>query len=137
MDYLSLMLCLLLAWAAIHLLLSNVRNVDESNPTRLPPGPPTLPIFGNLFSLGAKPHISLTQLAKTYGPIMILQLGQVPTVIISSSIMAKEALQKNDILFANRPIIDASLALDHQQNSVIWLPVSTQWRNLRKICVWG
>lgn len=135
MDYLSFVLCLLLAWIVIHLFLSNVRRKDdEPNPRRLPPGPPTIPIFGNLFSLGKNPHISLTQLAKTYGPLMTLQLGQVPTVIISSSVMAREALQKQDLYLSNRLVIDAVRALDHHKSSLSFLPVSPEWRKLRKIC---
>lgn len=133
MDYLSFVLCLLLAWVAIHLLLSNVRKGNESNSRSLPPGPPTLPIFGNLFSLGSKPHISLTELAKTYGPLMTLQLGQVPTVIISSAVMAKEALQKNDLYLSNRQVIDAARAVNHHRDSLVWLPLSPLWRSLRKI----
>lgn len=133
MDYLSFVLCLLLAWFAIHFLVS-ARKGNESNPRRLPPGPPTLPIFGNLFSLGTKPHVSLTELAKTYGPLMSLQLGQMPTVVVSSAIMAREALQKNDLSLSNRPVIDAVRALNHQQASLIWLSMSPLWRNFRKIC---
>ncbi|XP_021754035.1 geraniol 8-hydroxylase-like [Chenopodium quinoa] len=134
MDYLSFVLYLLLAWIAIHLVLSNAKKSSDSHPRTLPPGPPTVPIFGNLFSLGTKPHVSLTELSKRYGPLMTLQLGQVPTVIISSADMAKEALQRNDISFSNRMVIDAVCALNHHENSIVWSPVSTKWRNFRKIC---
>ncbi|XP_057520076.1 geraniol 8-hydroxylase-like [Amaranthus tricolor] len=135
MDFLSFVLCLLLAWIGIHLILSNIKKNNELNPRRLPPGPPTIPIFGNLFNLGSNPHISLTELSKKYGPLMTLQLGRVPTVIITSASMAKEALQKNDLSFSNRMVIDAVYAVNQYQNSVVWLPVSSpKWRNLRRIC---
>ncbi|KAL2939268.1 Geraniol 8-hydroxylase [Bienertia sinuspersici] len=132
MDYLSFVSCLLLAWVVIHILL-NVFKHNESNTRVLPPGPPTIPIFGNLFSLGTKPHVSLTELSKKYGPIMRMQLGQVPIVVISSSVIAKEALQKNDVSISNRPIIDAVRALNHQQKSFVWLSVSPLWKKLRKL----
>ncbi|KAK9668240.1 hypothetical protein RND81_13G043900 [Saponaria officinalis] len=133
MDYLSIVLCLLLAWVAVHRLLSRGR-YSKSKTTILPPGPRPLPIFGNLFSLGNKPHSSLAELARIHGPLMLLQLGRVPTVVISSAVMAKEALQKNDIAFSSRYIIDSIRAVNHHENSVAWLPVESQWRNLRKIC---
>jgi len=133
MDYLNFMLCFLLACVAIYLL-STAKKGKEANPKIQPPGPFPLPIFGNLFSLGAKAHVSLTELARTYGPLMTLQLGQVPTVVISSAVVAKEALQKNDISFSSRTVSDAVRALNHHQNSVVWLPAVAQWRNLRKIC---
>jgi len=65
---------------------------------------------------------------------MTLQLGQVPTVVISSASVAKEALQKNDISLSSRKTSDAVRALNHHQSSIVWLPADAQWRNLRKIC---
>ncbi|XP_074264866.1 geraniol 8-hydroxylase-like [Silene latifolia] len=130
MDYLTIVLCLLPICFAIHFLFSTAKKDSRV----LPPGPPPLPFVGNLFSLGNKPHISLAELSKTYGPLMMLRLGRVPTVIISSSTMAREALQKNDISFSTRNVVDALCAYKHNENSVAWLPYSTEWRNLRKVC---
>ncbi|KAH9605961.1 hypothetical protein KSS87_008542 [Heliosperma pusillum] len=134
MDYLYFVVCLLLALSAIKLLNFTAKKDSNSCPRRLPPGPPGLPIFGNLFSLGDKPHITLAELAKTYGPLMTLQLGRVQTVIISSAGMAKEALQKNDPSFSNRTVVDAVRAHNHHQKSLVWLPAKSKWRHLRKIC---
>ena len=99
----------------------------------LPPGPKPLPIIGNLLELGDKPHKSLAKLSKSYGPLMCLKLGQVTTVIVSSPAMAKEFIQRHSQNFSNRTIPDAARALDHDQFSMVWLPVSNLWRNLRKI----
>lgn len=133
MNYLSFVIYLVLTWVTIHLLVSTVKKL--SKPRNIPPGPYPLPIFGNLFCLGNKPHISLTELAKRYGPLMMLQLGQVPTVVISSAAVAKEAHQKNDQSLANRYVVDAIRALNHHQYSIGWLPAtSSEWRNLRKVC---
>ncbi|XP_021844510.1 geraniol 8-hydroxylase [Spinacia oleracea] len=135
MDYLNFVLWFALACITIHLLLTIANKGSEKTRKNLPPGPPSLPVIGNLFNLGTKPHISLTELAKKYGPLMTLQLGCLPTVIISSGAVAKEALQKNDISFSNRMILDGVRALGHHEKSVVWLPVgSSQWRTLRKIC---
>ncbi|CAN4090773.1 unnamed protein product [Withania somnifera] len=100
---------------------------------KLPPGPTPWPITGSLHLLGAKPHVSLANLAKTYGPIMSLKLGQITTVVISSSSMAKQALKNHDQAFSNRFIPDAAQAHNHYQHSVVWLPVCPQWRTLRRI----
>ncbi|GAB4856966.1 hypothetical protein Ancab_040507 [Ancistrocladus abbreviatus] len=133
MDFSLQLLWLLLAWLTIHFFLSQLRN-SISNQRKLPPGPFSLPILGNLFDLGNKPHKSLARLASSHGPLMSLRLGQVTTIIISSAAVAKEVLQKNDLAFSTRNVVDVASALDHHQVSVIWLPVSPLWRNLRRVC---
>ncbi|KAF5178455.1 Cytochrome p450 [Thalictrum thalictroides] len=52
---------------------------------RLPSSPWGLPILGHFHMLGNLPHRNLHQLANKYGPIMSIRLGQVPTIVISSS----------------------------------------------------
>ncbi|PPS06317.1 hypothetical protein GOBAR_AA14338 [Gossypium barbadense] len=101
---------------------------------KLPPGPPAIPIFGNLFQLGDKPHKSLANLAKIHGDIMTLKLGQTTTIVLSSETMAKEILQTQDAISCNRTVPDALRALQHHEAGLPWMPVSTTWKNLRKIC---
>lgn len=130
MDILIISLGLLLSLTLIQylLLLSN-----SGKSKKLPPGPTPLPIIGNLHNLGEKPHQSLAELAKIHGPIMSLKLGRITTVVISSSSMAKEILQKQDLAFSSRHIPDALHAHNHSQLSVVWLPVATRWKSLRKV----
>ncbi|KAJ0971148.1 hypothetical protein J5N97_019107 [Dioscorea zingiberensis] len=101
---------------------------------QLPPGPSSLPIIGNLHQvLGEMPHICFSRLAKTYGPVMTLRLGQVITIVVSSPDMARDVFQKNDVAFSGRPVPDAIRALGHNECSMGWLPANQKWRNLRKI----
>ncbi|KAD5960376.1 hypothetical protein E3N88_11848 [Mikania micrantha] len=85
----------------------------------LPPGPPKLPILGNIHQLkGAAPHRVLRTLARKYGPIMYLQLGQVPTVVISTPRLAQEILKTNDAVFADRPTTIASQILFYKAQDI-------------------
>ncbi|KAI3717036.1 hypothetical protein L1987_68351 [Smallanthus sonchifolius] len=102
-------------------------------PKNLPPGPKRLPIIGNLHLLGDQPHESLAKLAEIHGPIMSLQLGHITTLVISSSNAAKEVLQTQDLAFSTRHIPDSVHARNHARSSVVWLPVCTEWRTLRRI----
>lgn len=125
------LLCFLAAWTSIYIMFS-ARRGSKHTSHKVPPGPVPLPIIGNLLSLGNRPHESLANLAKTYGPIMTLKLGNVTTVVISSPAMAREVLQKRDLSFCNRSIPDAIRAKNHSQLSVALIPVSATWRVLRK-----
>lgn len=128
MEFQNLLVYLLSFTAFISILLSLTKTKQK-----LPPGPWPLPIIGNLVKLGDQPHNSLTNLSKIHGPIMSLKLGQVTTIVISSPTIAKEALQKQDLVFSSRSVPNALHAHDHYKYAPVWLPVSDRWRSLRKI----
>ena len=132
MDFLSSVIGLCLIWILIQTF--HMIPTSKANHIKLPPGPKPFPVIGNLLELGDKPHISLSKLAKSHGSIMSLKLGKVTTIVISSADMAKQVLQTHDQILSNRTIPDAVRAHQHGDYSLAWLPVSSQWRNLRKIC---
>ncbi|XP_065858082.1 geraniol 8-hydroxylase-like [Euphorbia lathyris] len=113
---------------ALHFLARSSRSTSG----RLPPGPIPLPLIGNLLQLGTKPHKSLAKLANIHGPIISLKFGQITTIVISSATLAKETLQTHDLNLSDRTVPDAIRAQDHHQ-SMEWLPLGPEWRNLRKI----
>lgn len=95
-----------------------------------PPGPPTLPIIGNLHILGKRPHRTLQTLAQKYGPIMSLKLGQIPTIVVSSPEAAIQFLKIHDTVFANRP----NLQLEGAKRGLVWTEYGPYWRYVRKLC---
>ncbi|KAF8042657.1 hypothetical protein BT93_A1100 [Corymbia citriodora subsp. variegata] len=133
MDYLVLILCLHLLWGLFRALSFVARGGQRARPSNLPPGPQPLPIIGNLLQLGDLPHKSLAKLARTYGPIIKLELGFVTTVVISSPSLAREILQTHDAVSSNRLVPNSVTAHDHDKLSMLWVPVSPFFRYLRKI----
>ncbi|PHU21147.1 Geraniol 8-hydroxylase [Capsicum chinense] len=129
MDYYTLVFGSIIALSFLYTLAKLSSRVTK----KLPPGPSPWPIIGNIHLLGAKPHVSLANLAKTYGPIMSLKLGQLTTVVISSSTMAKQVLKYQDQDFTSRFAPDAVQVHNYCKYSVGWLPVCPQWRKLRRI----
>lgn len=127
MDY-SLASSLLILLLPISLYLLGLLSRKLSG---LPPGPTPLPIIGNLYLISPQVHLSLANLAHTYGPIMSLRLGQLTTVVISSVDLAKEALLQNDQAFNGRFVPDAVRADNQHQMGVIWQPPNSKWRQLR------
>ncbi|KAK7253135.1 hypothetical protein RIF29_37588 [Crotalaria pallida] len=128
------MLFFLFTCTAIQTLVWLLSKSSSKGKYKLPPGPSPLPIIGNLLNMGPKPHKSLAKLAKIHGPIMSLKLGQLTTIVISSSDMAKEVLLTHDHSLSNRTIPDACYALNHKDYGLTFMNISPRWRALRKIC---
>ncbi|XP_062168872.1 cytochrome P450 71AP13-like [Alnus glutinosa] len=101
----------------------------------LPPCPPKLPIIGNLHQLGNMPHLSLRRLADKFGPIIFLQLGEIPTVVISSARLAREAMKTHDLALSSRPRIFSAKHLFYDCTDVAFSPYGAYWRHIRKICI--
>ncbi|KAI3454396.1 hypothetical protein Pfo_011059 [Paulownia fortunei] len=101
----------------------------------LPPSPPKLPILGNLHQLGSLPHHNLQSLAKKHGPLMLLHLGNVPTLIVSSADGAREIMKTHDLTFADRPEASVNRRLLYDCKDVSVAPYGEYWRQLKSICV--
>jgi len=80
-------------------------------PRNLPPGPTALPLVGSLHLLGKLPHRSLAKLAKVYGPLMSIRLGQSLFIVASSPETAMQFLKKQDANFSSRPPLRAGQAM--------------------------
>ena len=81
------------------------------------------------------PHLSLQCLAKKFGPIIFLQLGEVPTVVISSARLAKEVMKTHDLALSSRPKIFSAKHLFYNCTDVAFSPYRAYWRHIRKICI--
>ncbi|KAF9667447.1 hypothetical protein SADUNF_Sadunf15G0024000 [Salix dunnii] len=100
-----------------------------------PPGPKALRVIGNLHQLGGGPSllVRLKELAGRYGPIMLLQVGEVPTVIISSPELAQEVMKTHESYFDERPPFFAGNVYFYGNRDLIFAPFGDYWKQLRKI----
>ncbi|XP_063923499.1 cytochrome P450 2J6-like [Zophobas morio] len=95
----------------------------------LPPGPWNLPLIGSLHRLDSKaPHISLTKLARKYGPIYTIKLGLLDTVVISDAKLLKKVLMKDEAL-ARPPLY--LLDFIFRGKGVAYSPIHV-WKHQRK-----
>ncbi|XP_024973158.1 cytochrome P450 71A8-like [Cynara cardunculus var. scolymus] len=100
-----------------------------------PPSPLKLPIIGNFHQLGTLPHQSLRSLSIRYGPLMLIHLGNVPTVVASSADAACEIMKTHDIVFASRPESKLAKKLLYDCKTVSAAPYGDHWRQLKSIMV--
>ncbi|KAL2933841.1 Cytochrome P450 71A25 [Bienertia sinuspersici] len=101
----------------------------------LPPSPPKLPIIGNIHQLGTHPHRRLRSMSEKYGDLMMIQLGSVPTLVVSSARSAREIMVTHDITFANRPMSKKGERLLYNYKDVVGAPYGEYWRQMKSICV--
>lgn len=117
-------------------LLNDKRNQEQckqgSKEAKLPPSPPKLPIIGNLHQLGKLPHQSLWKLSQKYGPIIQLQLGRIPTLVVSSPAIAKEVLKTHDLDCCTRPLSAGPKRLSYNFLDIAFSPYSDYWREIKK-----
>lgn len=108
---------------------------SNSRRLRLPPGPWSLPLIGNLHQIGALPHQSLRALARRHGPVMMLRLGTVPTVVLSSPAAARDALKTHDADCSSRPPSAGPRVLSYGYKDIAFSPYSEYVRGMRKVFV--
>ncbi|KAH0840986.1 cytochrome P450 [Fonsecaea pedrosoi] len=95
-------------------------------PKNYPPGPPTIPVFGNLFQMPrSKLHEGLAKMSEQYGPIMGLKLGAMDMIVINSYTTVKDLYDKRSSIYSNR--VDNylrnfgyNLMISNRDNDDVW-----------------
>ncbi|XP_059443214.1 cytochrome P450 71A9-like [Corylus avellana] len=116
-------------------LLIKQRKTLADQAKRLPPGPTKLPLIGNLHQLGDFPHRSFQHLSDKHGPLMFLQLGSIPTLVISSAGMAREIFKTHDRIFSGRPVLFAAKKFSYNNSTMSFAPYGEYWREIRKLVI--
>ncbi|KAM9063847.1 cytochrome P450 1B1 isoform X2 [Sarcophilus harrisii] len=91
-----------------------------------PPGPFQWPLIGNAVEVGNNPHLSFTRLARRYGDVFQIRLGNCPVVVLNGERAIRQALVQQGSTFASRPpfpsfhVVSNGRSLAFSKYSEIW-----------------
>jgi cytochrome P450 len=130
-----LLLCPLLILFLVRRRRSSTRASREQLLGKLPSPPGRLPIIGHLHLVGSLPHVSFRDLAAKHGRdgLMLIRLGAVPTLVVSSPSAAQAVLRTHDHVFASRPPSAITDILFYGSTDIAFSPYGEHWRQVRKI----
>nr|BAA74465.1 cytochrome P450 [Glycyrrhiza echinata] len=130
MDILSL-----LSYSVFYLALFFIFNIviRARKFKNLPPGPPSLPIIGNLHHLKRPLHRTFKGLSEKYGHVISLWFGSRLVVVVSSASEFQQCFTKNDVVLANRPRFLSGKYIFYNYTTLGSTSYGEHWRNLRRI----
>nr|ACN40359.1 unknown [Picea sitchensis] len=106
----------------------------KSKKLKLPPGPLAVPIFGNWLQVGDDlNHRNLGDLAKKYGEIFLLKMGQRNLVVVSSPELAKEVLHTQGVEFGSRTRNVVFDIFTGKGQDMVFTVYGEHWRKMRRI----
>ncbi|EEC67308.1 hypothetical protein OsI_34309 [Oryza sativa Indica Group] len=116
-------------------LLVFLRDVTSRRRRRLPPGPPAVPLFGNLLWLrhsAADVEPLLLKLFDKYGPVVTLRIGWRLSIFVADRHLAHAALVGAGAKLAERPRTATSMLLGVSENIITRSNYGAMWRLLRR-----
>lgn len=102
--------------------------------SKLPSPPFKLPVIGHMHLIGPLPYVSLRDLAAKHGRdgLMLVRLGSVPTLVVSSPRAAEAVLRTHDLAFASRPRAMVPDIITYGATDSCYGPYGDHFRKVRK-----
>ncbi|KAI2618169.1 cytochrome P450 [Hypoxylon sp. NC1633] len=118
--------------AILLLLIYRLSRIGQ-RPKGYPPGPPTLPLIGNLHQMPKeKGHLQYQKWAEEYGPVYSLILGTQVMIVLSTDEAIKDLLDKRSNIYSSRP--DAYLTnVVGGGYRILDLKYGETWRMVRRV----
>eukprot|EP00794_Sanderia_malayensis_P000521 gene521-1171_t len=115
-------------------LIKKYLNSNSRGMMLLPPSPHCLPIIGNAYMMRRiAPHKLFYKISKIYGSIITFWVGAKPIVVVNEVNMAKEALLKQDKIFAGRPQRHSGRLYSKGFKGVVIADYGETWKQTRKL----
>jgi cytochrome P450 len=102
-------------------------------PADFPPGPPTIPVLGNLHLLPDwKSFKQFTVWGEMYGPLYSLMVGSNPLVLIQSHAIARELFDKRGSNYSTRPGFYVLSKLASREMRQVTMKYNATWRHVHR-----
>ncbi|EMD01271.1 hypothetical protein BAUCODRAFT_62200 [Baudoinia panamericana UAMH 10762] len=102
-------------------------------PKEYPPGPPTLPIIGNIHQMPTRDaHLQFQKWAEEYGPVYSLILGTKTLIVLSSDEAVKELLDRRSGMYSSRQEMYIGQELCSGGLRLLMMQYGPVWRMIRK-----
>ncbi|KAJ0420303.1 putative cytochrome P450 oxidoreductase [Aspergillus carlsbadensis] len=99
---------------------------------RMPPGPPCLPVLGNLHQFPLRDfHRKFQQWADTYGPITCLKTGSQTLMLLNEPRVVRDLIEKRGAAYAARP--DWFIRHFNGNLNIAFRDNDDVWRRMRKM----
>lgn len=127
-------LATMLYHAFFALLIAGILLADYRKDAKLPPGPPRLPLIGNLHQAPEKvPWRTYQKWTDKYGPGFRLQYGLTTVIMLGTHEAATDLLNKRSNIYSSRPRLMMAGECVTRGLHVLLMPYGQQWRTHQKM----
>ncbi|OCH92574.1 cytochrome P450 [Obba rivulosa] len=105
----------------------------SSSALKLPPGPPRLPLLGNLLQVDpARPYPQFLRWAQQYGDVFYLRLGLQDVVVLNTAQAADDVLTGRSKVYSGRVAPHVAHEILSEGQRVLFMPYAREWKIARR-----
>ncbi|RPD67493.1 cytochrome P450 [Lentinus tigrinus ALCF2SS1-7] len=118
---------ILFVWTVKKIIAVSVRN------RRMPPGPPGVPILGNIFDVPKNmPWFKFTEWKQQYGPIFSLNMAGQPVVVVNSHKVTADLFDRRSNIYSDRPRFVMASEILTGGIFMVFSGYTEVWRKMRR-----